>query len=61
MADHVYINTAPAGRAAVRITVDAKKAGKRVLVSVDYDRSVAEALVRDLCRDAGLPEPWQKG
>ena len=62
MADFVDITTAPAGRNKIRIMIDAQKQGQpNVKISFETGRDSAENLVRSLCRDAGLPEPWKKG
>lgn len=43
----------------VRITLTSHD--ERSSVSTVRDRREAERLVRNICRVAGLPEPWKKG
>ena len=58
---HANIRAVPAGRGYSQLAVHAKKDGQDVEIKVTFGKDDAVALVRDICRAAGLPEPWKKG
>jgi hypothetical protein len=51
----------PASPNSVRIVVTWNDHGQRGDLGATFDQPSARRLVEDICRCAGLPEPWAKG
>jgi len=52
----------PAGGGRVRILASAdQRTGDAVGIGIDFTQDEVRRMVEDLCRCAGLPDPWEKG
>lgn len=55
------IDRAPNGRTRILVHGYSPQTGGRMGMGDEFDKEQIRRMVRDLCRAAGLPEPWKEG
>lgn len=61
MGEYAYITVESASRGGIHLTIRAKSnGGPSGQIDFDVDHDATRGLVEEVCRKAGLPEPWKR-